>query len=428
MHPDVIVLGAGLTSSAVALELGRRGVACALLERHPLPVAATSLRNEGKIHLGLVYAADASFTTAEYQLRGALSFAPLLERWARRDCTEALNLSTPFAYLVAPDSLLCPADLEQHYRRVEARFGELCARFPRLHYLGSRPGSLLEAVDDGQVGAWYPHGQTPRAFSTRELAVDTEGMAGLVRELVAAETLVDFRGRHRVERVERSATGFDVTAASREGSVQLSARILVNCTWENRLFFDRQLGHAIHPGHLHRLKFRLNIALPDHLRTAPSATRVLGPYGDVVIRRRGSGFLSWYPASLRGWCDDIRPPDSWLPAMSGEIDAGDCPELGERILEGMESWFPAVRDCRVESIDAGVILAWGKTDIDERGSRLHSRDIVGGLEDNGYWSVEAGKLTTAPLVGFECATRIADQLEGLSPDGYALCDSLLDRI
>jgi hypothetical protein len=40
-----------------------------------------SLRNEGKIHLGLIYANDPSRETAFLQLRGALRFRRTLTRW-----------------------------------------------------------------------------------------------------------------------------------------------------------------------------------------------------------------------------------------------------------------------------------------------------------------------------------------------------------
>lgn len=76
----IVVTGAGLTGCSVALELDRRGYEVELLDRFDKPMLGASLTNEGKIHLGLIYAADTSFRTAEMQLRGALSFSPPLRR------------------------------------------------------------------------------------------------------------------------------------------------------------------------------------------------------------------------------------------------------------------------------------------------------------------------------------------------------------
>src|SRR5213593_217491 len=95
LHSEILILGAGLQGTGVALELARRGLDALLVERDPRPLNRASLRNEGKIHLGLIYANDASRETAFLQLRGALHFRRILERW-RGAATDWLSRSTPF--------------------------------------------------------------------------------------------------------------------------------------------------------------------------------------------------------------------------------------------------------------------------------------------------------------------------------------------
>ena len=56
----ITVLGAGLTGVATALELAKRGAQVTLLDQDPFAVNRASLRNEGKIHLGLIYAIAAA--------------------------------------------------------------------------------------------------------------------------------------------------------------------------------------------------------------------------------------------------------------------------------------------------------------------------------------------------------------------------------
>src|SRR5262249_31158387 len=60
----VLILGAGLLGSGVALELARQGHEVTLLDQDARAMNRASLRNEGKIHLGLIYANDASLATA----------------------------------------------------------------------------------------------------------------------------------------------------------------------------------------------------------------------------------------------------------------------------------------------------------------------------------------------------------------------------
>ena len=115
---EVAVLGAGLTGSCVALELANRGFSVAILDQDPVPMNRASRRNEGKVHLGLIYAADSSLKTADLLLQGALSFDSLLTRWLG-DEVKGLRLSTPFTYLVAQDSVLNHSQLEAHYALIE---------------------------------------------------------------------------------------------------------------------------------------------------------------------------------------------------------------------------------------------------------------------------------------------------------------------
>ena len=142
----VVVLGAGLAGASVALELAARGLPVTLVERDARPFGRASLRNEGKIHLGLIYANDPSLATARLQLRGALRFGALLRRWLG-PAAAALPLSTPFHYVVARDSLLDADALEAHYDAVQRLYDEARAGDRALDYLGAAPAQLARRVD-----------------------------------------------------------------------------------------------------------------------------------------------------------------------------------------------------------------------------------------------------------------------------------------
>src|SRR5512132_2960066 len=117
-HTDILVLGAGLQGTGVALELARRGLDVTVIDRDPRPVNRASLRNEGKIHLGFIYANDRTLGTALLQLDGALRFRSILARWIGRR-VDTISRSTPFHYLVATDSIVAPARLALHYAAIE---------------------------------------------------------------------------------------------------------------------------------------------------------------------------------------------------------------------------------------------------------------------------------------------------------------------
>ena len=60
----VAVLGGGLQGACVALELSRHGVKVDLYEKSDQCLSQASAHNEGKMHLGYVYANDRSLRTA----------------------------------------------------------------------------------------------------------------------------------------------------------------------------------------------------------------------------------------------------------------------------------------------------------------------------------------------------------------------------
>lgn len=67
---SVAVLGAGIQGCCLALELARRGISVHLLDCHPEPLLGASTNNEGKLHLGFVYAKDPDRATHDLMVRG----------------------------------------------------------------------------------------------------------------------------------------------------------------------------------------------------------------------------------------------------------------------------------------------------------------------------------------------------------------------
>ncbi|MBK5109877.1 MAG: FAD-dependent oxidoreductase, partial [Thermoleophilia bacterium] len=114
---DLIVIGAGIQGVTLALALAERGVGSTILERGPGPLSQASLRNEGKIHLGFVYALDRTGRTTAAMVEGALTFTPLLERWCGEMDWRA-NRSGRFAYVMIDGGLAGPGELEHHYELV----------------------------------------------------------------------------------------------------------------------------------------------------------------------------------------------------------------------------------------------------------------------------------------------------------------------
>jgi glycine/D-amino acid oxidase-like deaminating enzyme len=399
--PRVVVIGAGLAGISTALELAERGIPSVLLERDPVAMNRASLRNEGKIHLGLIYAADPTLETARLQLQGALLFHRLLRRWLGRVMDE-LPISTPFVYCVPHDSVLTPDELEAHYERLQALYGEILGDGD---YLGGRPDRLYERTRS-EVPPLDPT-SFQAIFRTEERAVETEWLARTLRAAIDASPLIEFRPGFLVAAVSPRQGGYRVEGSWNGVPAILDADQVVNACWENRPAIDAGVGIRPADGWLCRLKYRVVARLPEELRGAPSMTMVLGRYGDVVVRPDGTAYLSWYPAALAGWSEDSTIPGEWDAACRGEVPREIADRFAERFMDGLEPWYPGIRRCRPFLVDAGAIVAYGRTDVDDPASGLHHRSRIGVTSVEGYHSLDPGKLTTAPMYGAVAAERVA---------------------
>src|SRR5687768_10172304 len=83
----VAVLGAGIMGTSVAIFLARRGFDVSLFDKKSEPLSCASRWNEGKIHLGYLYGADASLRTARHILPGGLVFGKLMSELIESDIT-----------------------------------------------------------------------------------------------------------------------------------------------------------------------------------------------------------------------------------------------------------------------------------------------------------------------------------------------------
>lgn len=402
----IAIIGAGGAGTCAALELAGRGHKVELFERCREAVTQASFVNEGKIHLGFIYAKDPRMRTAAKVIEGALHFEANLKRWIPFRAGDIV--STPFYYCVHRGSLLDPDQLALHYERCSSLYRELSAR-SGLDYLGLGAGSSASRLTEQEYAALFDPGHIAAVFRTTEYAVDPRPIAVALRSALAAEPRISFRPRHRVLGVHPGRRGGYRLAIDCEGeALEETFTDIVNTTWYARLAIDRPLGILPPRKWSHRYKFgnRVRMALrPDAL---PSCTIVQGPYGDVVNFGERGMFLSWYPIGRTGMSTDEVPPDwhkSYTPEQRHDVFRRSLAELGKRCrpLAGLPIEQQHVYP------DGGIIYALGTTDVDDEHSELHGRHEIGIQSRDRYHSVDTGKYTLVPYWG----KRIADRVEGL---------------
>lgn len=405
MKRKIIVLGAGVQGCCIALELANRGYTVHLLDQDSIPFNRSSIRNEGKIHLGLVYMNDPDFTTPELMLKAAFQFSPNLSRWIGKSAVD-LNISTPFYYLVSNHSFLTSDQLAKKYSSLQEIYQQRKRNNPELHYLGTDPDYLIERSSEEQLSKYFNLNDLDGGFRSSELAIDTFKLAEHVKDAIKRHPNITFRGGHKVKGVSKNGHGYIVEGMNGKGGWKMESLQVVNATWSGRLRIDQTLGITPPEDILYRLKYRVIAEVPDEMKNYPSATMVIGRFGDVVIRPDATAYLSWYPEACRGWASGIHPPEEWDNICRGQITREDFELISELFITNIEKWYPKIRNCKPTIVDAGTIVAQGKTDVDDENSELHKRAEIGVTSYDGYHSVETGKLTTAPMFAIDAAANV----------------------
>ena len=400
----VAVLGGGLQGACVAMELASAGISVDLYDKNDRCLTQASAQNEGKIHLGYVYANDPTLGTARAMVRGAITFAPLMRRWLGADF-ESIPVSSPFNYVVHADSLLSTEQVAQHFLKSHA-IALAEAKGNEVDYFGSDYRVAPVRMSDKETESVFDRRLVAAAFKTSEIAIDPESMAQVVRSRLSADANIRCLLKSHVHGVDPDERGATIDFETAEGRSRVHYDHVVNALWDGRLAVDRKAGLEPERPWLYRVKHYLRIRAPGIAATMPSATIVLGAFGDLVSYGDDELYLSWYPAGMRGSSSELSPP-AWPLTLDGEAST----EMRLAILDGLVGIVPAVAKLTQDTVascetKAGIIFAWGSTDIHDRASGLHERHAIGPRSHGRYHTIDTGKLTVAPLFGKLIADRI----------------------
>ena len=152
-----------------------------------LLLSRAAVANEGKIHLGYMYAGDPTLSTAKTMMAGALAFAPFLERYLAHP-GHSFSLSVPATYIVHRDS--------QHNAEMFVPISELfmslineAADGRKQAYFGKNLSAPMRPWSAAERAAEFDPQITLAAVSTPEIAINPIALAQILREYIAAHPL-----------------------------------------------------------------------------------------------------------------------------------------------------------------------------------------------------------------------------------------------
>lgn len=399
------VLGGGLQGCCVALELASRGIEVAIVDKNDALLSKAAVANEGKIHLGYMYAGDPTLATAKMMMTGALAFAPFLERHLGQPAKSFL-VSVPATYIVHRDSQYSAEDVCAYLDTVHRLINE-AADGRKTAYFGKDLGEALRPWSQAEIEGEFDPLIAVAAVASPEIAINPVALANNVRERIAQDPLIEVQYGRTVVGAEFASDGPCVRTTAKDGSSRECFDHIVNALWDGRFALNETLGFRADRPWMHRLKYGVSFRLPPGARTPPSATFVLGPFGEVVTYGDGTIYLTWYPECLRAISTEVAPPD-WTTYPAEPLRSS----ILKGTLRALSEIVHSLRDLDAHNlpeatVKGGAIVAWGKTDIYDPASELHRRFEIGVTTEGRFHSIDPGKLTMAPYFAEICAERIS---------------------
>ncbi len=400
MSLRVAVLGAGVMGSSVAIFLARRGVRVTLFDEAPAPLQGASRWNEGKIHLGFLYAADPSLDTARSVIEGGLSFAPLMRELVGQDLGDVTPEDD--VYLIHRNSIVSAHDAAGYYARV----AELVREHPGARsYLTDATSARVRALAADELAATTDTRFVEAGFACPERSVSTVKVSDLLAGAIDADPRIELAMNTRIEAAapEGSAHGRWRVGFRRERlNTADTFDYVVNALWHGRIAIDASAGLHSPPGWSHRYRVSAFVRTARPVRS-PSAVVSVGPFGDVKNYNGRDFYLSWYPAGLLAASEALEAPRIDRAAL----EPGG---IASAIEQGLQQCLPCVSDifaAAVETrIEGGYVFAMGKGVLNDLSASVHRRDRFGVARRGNYISVDTGKYSSAPLLARQIAQDI----------------------
>src|SRR5262245_60830070 len=206
------ILGGGLQGCCTALALAERAAKVTLFDKNGSLLSRAAVANEGKIHLGYMYAGDPTLSTAKTMMAGALSFAPFLERHLGQPM-QSFSVSAPAFHR---DSQQSSEDVSAYLRTVHALINE-AAEGRTKAYFGKELRAPLRPWSAAEKDAEFNPALALAAFYTPEIAINPLALAHALQERITGHPLIEVRCGRKVVGAEVDRDGIGVLSDGQDG-------------------------------------------------------------------------------------------------------------------------------------------------------------------------------------------------------------------
>jgi FAD dependent oxidoreductase len=376
-----------MLGSSLAVLLARNGARVTLFDAAERPMSRAGRWNEGKIHLGYLYAADPTLNTARKLIAGGQLFRPIVESIIESSIEGHLT-SGQELYLTHTDSVVGPSTTLGYLNAVWELNGDTSEKAPRPTRLTQY--ELAKISENPKLVA---------GFRVPEKSVNTSWIADRILARLTTHKAIEMKCDCVVKSAEKSVRGWSVETC--DGDF-IGFDAVVNALWEGKSAVDDASGYG--SGERLSYRFRASVFMKVAHSGLNNVVITTGPFGDIKNYDDGSVYLSWYPAALLLDCRQAHAPAA--PVIDGVNEIGIC----SRTIDALSEFFPVVANLPAAAsetvVRGGWVVAHGGGLLSDPLSRLHRRDEFGVSRHDSYYSVDVGKYSVAPWL----ASRLAAEL------------------
>jgi hypothetical protein len=387
--------------SSIALFLARNGAQVSIFDAAHAPFTGASRWNEGKIHLGFLYAGDRSLRTAERLLPGGLAFKDLVEELIGQSL-DSVTTPSDDIYLVHRNSVVASTEMGHRFQAI----GDMIRASPRAcRYLTDVSDCRVRPVERAELESIVDTRSITAGFQVPERSVSTQRIADGFVDALDAEPRIESVMGVRVSgvrpRVHAEIEGSWLVEA--DSAIHGPYDHVINALWAGRPEVDSTIGLRPEAPWSHRFRLGLFVRTTESL-DVPSAVIGTGPFGDVKNYNGRDFYLSWYPAGLVADGNALAPPE--LPDLNDALHSRvrDC--TWKRLSEMIPPVGSIASAADKVVVNGGWVFAVGDGSLSNPLSTLHRRDRIGVHRCGSYISIDTGKYSIAPWL----ARRVTDSL------------------
>jgi hypothetical protein len=386
--------------SSLALFLARKGVQVTLIDALSKPFSCASRWNEGKVHLGYLYAADPSLKTARALIPGGLAFKRLTEELIGMPL-DPVTTGEDDIYLVHRDSIIQSDVMEQYFEAVSALVRDASAA---SDYLVDASASASRSLSRAELEELTDTDVVVAGFRVVERSVWTGWVADRYVDALLAEPRIELMLNTQVNGVRRAGTSVDGRwHVEAEPKLPASFDFVINALWEGRLAIDTTVGLNDEPGWSHRYRLSLFVHT-DRRFDIPSTVLALGPFGDIKNYTGHDFYLSWYPAGLVAEGHALSPPG--LPLLDDATRGAITDSVVAELARVFPSITELVASAQTRTLDGGWVFAGGHGSLRDPLATVHKRYGFGIRRLGSYISVDTGKYSIAAWL----AEKVVEQV------------------